>query len=181
MLRAAVLSMTGLWDLSGWPPNFGGFAHDGVNGGANDGANGFWALGPALAPPMGISSGATMAAAARGMSQVTGPVSALSGDCSGFGGVMATAADEMSPQQRAAAVAWELARGRCLRTKEVMQLTGMSRSGALALMAHLEAAGGLPIRYSEDDQHWQALRLDEARQGSDGQLGLFNGGKPQAG
>lgn len=64
---------------------------------------------------------------------------------------------EMSPQQRAAVVAFELGRGKALKTRDIMRLTGLSRSGVLGMMAHLEAIGGIPIRYCEEDQCWRAV------------------------
>lgn len=80
---------------------------------------------------------------------------------------------ELSPQQRAAVVAFELGRGRALRTRDIMRLTGLSRSGALAMMAHLECIGGIPIRYCEDEQLWRVVSLDEGCRGPDGQLLLL--------
>ena len=49
----------------------------------------------------------------------------------------------MRPQQRAALVAWYLARGSRLRTCEIARLVGLSERGALDLMWLL--SGTLPI------------------------------------
>jgi len=57
---------------------------------------------------------------------------------------------QLSAQQRAARVAWRLAQGERLSTRTLEELTGLGRSGVLALMTHLAAWGGVPVRQEED-------------------------------
>jgi DNA-binding IclR family transcriptional regulator len=60
--------------------------------------------------------------------------------------------DEYRPSQRAALVAWHLAHGEGLRTRDVVRLTGLSHSGAYHLLTTLSAI--LPI-YQDAQYVWQ--------------------------
>ena len=62
-------------------------------------------------------------------------------------------AEDLTSQERAAVVAWELARGRKLSTKEIRKLTGLSVSGVSRLMTRL--ARVLPVW--RDDGVWSSL------------------------
>lgn len=64
----------------------------------------------------------------------------------------------MTPQERAALVAWHLAHGDAMLTSQVAELAGITQSGALKLMTGLSRV--LPI-YQNDDLFWEVI---EARQ-----------------
>jgi hypothetical protein len=67
-------------------------------------------------------------------------------------------ARELTPQERAALVAWHLAHGEAMTTRQVSELTGLSIWSAYRLMRALPRV--LPI-YRDDDGFWQVCALRE--------------------
>lgn len=68
------------------------------------------------------------------------------------------AAEGLTSQERAARVAWHLARGRRLTTKQVAEMTGLSMRGALHLLHRMSRV--LPI-YQDGDWTWICVDLFE--------------------
>jgi DNA-binding IclR family transcriptional regulator len=68
-------------------------------------------------------------------------------------------ARELTPQERAALVAWHLAHGEAMTTRQVAETAGMSVSCAYRLMYAL--ARVLPV-YKNGDGFWQANVMREA-------------------
>lgn len=63
------------------------------------------------------------------------------------------------PQERAAVVAWYLAHGEALTTRQVTELTGTTMRGALAMMYRLSRV--LPV-YQNDIGQWEVCATQEA-------------------
>jgi hypothetical protein len=66
-------------------------------------------------------------------------------------------AAELTAYQRGAVVALALAGGERLRTRDVMQMTGLRRGGALKLMGHLAALRTAAV-FFDDDGRWMIAR-----------------------
>jgi hypothetical protein len=67
-------------------------------------------------------------------------------------------ARELTPQERAALVAWHLAHGEAMTTRQVAELTGLAIGGSYRLMNALSRV--LPIYRA--DGVWQVCAMQEA-------------------
>lgn len=81
----------------------------------------------------------------------------MSGGCVEASADVATS--ELTAYQRAALVTGVLKDGRRLRTREVMDLTGLRKGGALKLMGHLAALHELGV-WLDDEGCWCCLVAD---------------------
>jgi len=68
-------------------------------------------------------------------------------------------ADELTPQERAGLVVWHLAHGEGVLTRDIAEMTGITRDGALKMMYRLSRR--LPF-YQDDDGFWQVCYMQEA-------------------
>jgi hypothetical protein len=80
---------------------------------------------------------------------------------------MACVEGELSAQQKAARIAWAIRSKDAPTSAQLQRLTGLSRSGFYALMAHLEASGGIPVRLCEDGRWRPTDEMKEALRAAD--------------
>lgn len=65
---------------------------------------------------------------------------------------------DMTSQERVAVVIWALAHGEGLRTRDIQQMTGLTKDGAIKMMHCLSRV--IPI-YQDDERFWVVLALKE--------------------